>query len=153
MYRILVLLLFILSYSQLYSQWDYGGIIDHRITFPTIKYFQKNDTIFECELDTNNCLVSINIYKECAIKWQSRSKWMTSRDSTYCIIKFKKVKSSKWFKENSSKLPDVDFECKPKYRIGYNSDGSIIKRVYFWNMVRITEKKPSKNAVKSKKVG
>ena len=141
----IVLLLFILSYNQLYSQGSYGGIIDPRITLSIVKYFQKNDTIFKCEIDTNNYLVSINIYEESAIR-RSKNKWITpfDSDSAYCIIKFKKVKSSKWFKENRSKLPNVDFECKPKYEIKYNADGSIIKRVYFWNMVRVKKKKPCK---------
>ena len=141
--KILVSFLFVLTYNQLYSQGN-GGIVDN-FYYPYItKYFQKNDTIFECEIDKkNDSLVSINIYKKHAIK-KSKNKWIIPLDwdSAYFIMKFKKVKSSKWFEENKSNLLNVDFECKLKYEKAYYANGSMYKRVYFWGMMYATKKKP-----------
>jgi len=145
MSKILVLFLFVLTYNQLYSQ-GYGGIVEPNrpINLPIIKYFQKNDTIFQCEINKkDSSLKSMSIYQECTIK-KSKNKWITpfGSDSAYFIMKFKKVKSSKWFEENKSNLLNADFECKLKYEKAYYADGSMYKRVYFWGMLHTAKKKP-----------
>ena len=136
MKKIFILLLFILGYGELHSQFDHGGIVEPpRQVQPIRKYFQIKDTLFLCNIDKKNFPDTIiNIYK-LAVRI-SKNQWETPLDSegSYSVMKLKKIRPSKWFRKNNHNFLNA-VECKPKYEIKYNSDGSIIKWIFLGNLV------------------
>lgn len=109
---------------------------------PTI-FCQRNDTIFcfilyskESQVDS---IKTLSFYTKL-----TKTKWISNleSDGTFCITKFRKKKTSKWFKENNIKWFNADFECKKKNSIQYNPNGDAIKIYHFLFITKVKKFKP-----------
>jgi hypothetical protein len=122
------------AFSQDDNWVEYRGAIRW-----AVKYFQRNDTVFWSRIDTE-MQTDIVVIKGFATNI-SRKKWITFHsDSSYTIVRYKKIKPSKWFKMNNDEFLNADFECKPQCQMTYNIDGTVIKRIYLGNIMFIKKK-------------
>lgn len=134
--RKIIALLFCFITSQLYSQ---SLQIDNPIEIPVfnyrVKYFQRNDTIFQYRIYPEKGIIDsvtcTNIYLK-----QKKFKWIgeTDADNSYSVSKFRKVKTSEWFKENN-KWFNADVECELKAYKRFYPDGRIQK---YWRFGTIS---------------
>ena len=110
------------------------------------KYFYRNDTIFAFKVYPKEGIIDSLVPNGVTTNLSKRN-WLFCKYHTSKNSKFRKLRKSRWYKNNIKKLSVFEYECKEYYWIAFSPDGG--KMIYrsFWFFSNVKYVPPKNGSV------